>query len=72
MRYLIIYDIINNDGTERQGMVMDSFDVDFYATPEGTKPMNDFLGGIADQKLVAKITHDLLMLESFGNRLRAP
>ena len=51
---------------------MCNFDVNFYAMPDGSKPMETFLDGLTDIKLKAKVLHDIELLEMFGNQLRQP
>ena len=47
------------------------FDVDFYRFPDGTAPVEEFLDSL-DVKMRNKATDSLLLLETFGNRLREP
>lgn len=47
------------------------FDVEFYALPDGTKPVVELLDSL-DVKMRAKTLYGLSILEEYGNRLREP
>ena len=51
---------------------MSNFEVNFYTLPDGSKPVENFLDGLTDIKLKAKVLHDMELLEMFGNELRQP
>lgn len=45
------------------------FDIEFYQSPNGEKPVEDFLDGL-DNKMRAKALHSIAILKEFGNNLR--
>lgn len=47
------------------------FDIEFYQSPNGEKPVEDFLDGL-DTKMRAKALHSIAILKEFGNNLREP
>lgn len=47
------------------------FDLEFYALPNGQRPVENFLNSL-EPKHRAKALHSLAILEEFGNRLREP
>lgn len=48
------------------------FDLSFYELENGRKPAKEFVLGITDEKLRAKVLRALQILEEFGNGLREP
>ncbi len=51
---------------------MEKFNIIMYETEAGRLPVVDFLSGIKDDKLLAKIYRDIKLLEVSGNLLREP
>ncbi len=47
------------------------FNIEFYQSPNGEKPVEDFLDGL-DTKMRAKALHSIAILKEFGNNLREP
>ena len=47
------------------------FEVEFYALPDGKKPVKEFLDGL-EPKMRAKALYGLSVLEEYGNALREP
>lgn len=50
---------------------MSQYTVDFYKTPSGACPVQDFLDSV-DTKMRAKLLRSVLLLEQNGNDLREP
>ena len=48
-----------------------AFSVEYYALPDGTYPVEEFILA-QDLKMQAKIFRTILLLEQFGNQLREP
>ena len=49
-----------------------SWKIEFYETENGIKCIEDYLNSIKDQKLKAKVLHDIDLLKQFGTALRKP
>lgn len=47
------------------------FDVDYYALPDGTKPVEEFIDNLPD-KMRSKAFYSIAVLEEYGNALREP
>lgn len=47
------------------------FDVEFYALPNGRKPVEDFMNSLPE-KMRTKAVESLKILRDYGNRLREP
>ncbi|WEV69600.1 type II toxin-antitoxin system RelE/ParE family toxin [Bifidobacterium sp. ESL0775] len=50
---------------------MDDFEVEFYALPDGTEPMSEFLNSLP-KKVRVKASRSIALLRQYGNRLREP
>jgi hypothetical protein len=48
------------------------FEVEFYSLADGTKPVEQFIKSIEDDKLRAKVIRNIKLLETFGSELRMP
>ena len=51
---------------------MVSWTIEFYETENGVKCIENYLNSIKDQKLKAKVLHDIGLLKQFGTALRQP
>lgn len=47
------------------------FEIDYYALPDGTKPVQQFIDGLPI-KMKAKAMRQISLLQEFGNELREP